>query len=173
MRRLMTLMLFALALMATAVCSAAQVPISDMKVSAFVDHCNTIMKAPDGQPFFPAPTLLPQYSTENEKMYINQLQVSKSIAMIQYNAHADDSIRSLVIYTVNDQEGKALALKLAIGMAESLGMSQQEMDNIFKTGGTENIFKTYCAATKRYITVMAGWEEMSDAFTVRFIASDN
>lgn len=173
MRRLLTVMLFALVLAASAICSAAQVPISDMKVSAFVNHCNTIVKAPDGQPFFPEPTLLPQYTTENEKMYISRLQIGNDMVMVQHNTYADDSIRSLVIYAINDNQGKTVATQLAMGISESLGLTPAEMDKIFGVTSNDNIFKTYCQATKRYITVMAGWEELSDTFTVRFIATDD
>lgn len=173
MKRFIAVILFAVALMASSFCSAAQLPISDMKVSPFVEHCNTFFKAPDGNPFFPAPTLLPNYSTEQEKMYISQMQVAKEIVMVQYNTYADEKIRSLVIYARNDQAGKAVATQLAVGIAEALGLSNEEMDNIFRANNNDNIFKTYCKATNRNITVMAGWEEMSDAFTVRFLASDD
>lgn len=173
MKRILTLLMFLLCLISAAICSAEAMYVTDLKPAQYINQTNQFVKLPDGKPFFPDPKLLPQYSTAKEKMYITQIQVKDTIGMVQINTGVTDNINSIVIYSANDKDGRQLATNLAMILARGLGLNEQEMNNIFLDQNPDGKFKTYCSASQRNISVVAAVDPVSEAFTVKFTASDN
>ena len=139
MKKMMFLALFLIfPMVISAVCSAAEndkkeVLLVNQTPFEFISSCNETLKDSNGgQAVFPKPEMLPQASTENEKMFAVFVPLDeKNHGMILMRTNTMDKVLAMNITVPNKDEFPRIASNISAAVLSTIGLNDEEMKNIF------------------------------------------
>ncbi|MEE1362491.1 MAG: hypothetical protein U0K23_07915 [Selenomonadaceae bacterium] len=161
MKKMMFLALFLIfPMLISAVCSAAEndkkeVLLVNQTPFEFISSCNETLKDSNGgQAVFPKPEMLPQASTENEKMFAVFVPLDeKNHGMILMRTNTMDKVLAINITVPNKDEFPRIASNISAAVLSTIGLNDEEMKNIFGTNNDKGVYTTWSSSSNRRITV--------------------
>lgn len=161
MKKMIFLALFLIVPMITsAVCFAAEndpkeVLLVNQTPFEFISSCNETLKtSTGGQAVFPKPEMLPQASSDNEKMFAVFVPLDENNhGMILMRTNTIDKVLAMNITVPNKDEFPRIASNISAAILSTLGLNNEEMNNIFGQNREDGMYSTWSSASNRRIHV--------------------